>query len=537
MGRLKGPRARAAAALRVLRDVRRGLSFAGAVLDRPLSVETALEAVRGRLERRASGFLATVDRTIFSYPASPYRPLLEAAGYDLGRIRAMVHERGVEATLERLRDEGVYISIEEFKGLREVRRKDRVFRFTDGDFSNPLISSGLAASSGGTRTVSITSVISSVNLRTGAEHLALALAAYGLERRPMIVWLPQSHGASHWAVLAVAMLGRAPVHWFSQLPDQRRFSSPRVNRTAIQARGYTLGKLIPSPRYVPFGQESAILRAVKDTGPGGCGILTTPSSALRLALGAQREGARLDGATFITIGEPLTPAKLSAIQRVGARAFSSLGFTEFGRASYGCPLAGDSDDTHLCRDAVAVVQRRRPVDRFGGEVQALLFTSLLPDARRVLLNVETGDYAVATARRCGCLLESAGWTEHLEGIHSFEKLNAEGRRFFGSHIISLVEETLPGRFGGGPTDYQMVEQEDEDGFTRLYILVDPGLGALDEREVLACVEETLSTNHLIGSTVWKKAGTIRLRRASPILTQAGKLMPLHHLGQARSTVE
>ena len=79
--------------------------------------------------------------------------------------------------------------------------------------------------------------------------------------------------------------------------------------------------------------------------------------------------------------------------------------------------------------------------------------------------------------------------------------------------------------------------EDEDGFTRLYILVDPGLGALDEREVLACVEETLSTHHPIGSTVWKKAGTIRLRRASPILTQAGKLMPLHHLGQARSTVE
>jgi len=97
-----------------------------------------------------------------------------------------------------------------------------------------------------------------------------------------------------------------------------------------------------------------------------------------------------------------------------------------------------SDETHVCGDAVAVVERRRPVDRFGSEVEALLFTSLLPDARKVLLNVETGDYAAVTRRACGCLLESAGWTQQFAGIRSFEKLNAEGRRFFGSQIISLV---------------------------------------------------------------------------------------------------
>jgi len=220
--------------------------------------------------------------------------------------------------------------------------------------------------------------------------------------------------------------------------------------------------------------------------------------------------------------------KLRHIRAAGARAFSSLGFTEFGRVTYGC-AAAEGDETHICSDAVAVLQYPRRVDHLGTEVDALLFTTLRPDARRILLNVETGDYARMLPGGCGCFLERVGWTQRLRDIRSFEKLNAEGRLFYGTQLIDLVEQTLPERFGGDPTDYQLVEQEDEMGFTRLSILVHPRLDGVDERGVLATVEGALRSRQEASAEIWREAGTIRIVRAAPLLTAAGKLMPLHHL--------
>jgi phenylacetate-coenzyme A ligase PaaK-like adenylate-forming protein len=288
------------------------------------------------------------------------------------------------------------------------------------------------------------------------------------------------------------------------------------------------GTRLPVPMHVPLAEPSGIMRWISGLRGRGGGIFTTPSSALRLALTAARTGADLAGLVFITIGEPLTPVKRAGIQAVGARAFSSLGFTEFGRATYGCSVPASPDDTHIVEDAVAVIQRRRAVDRMGTEVDALLFTALRPDARKILLNMETGDYAAMNARRCGCPLEAVGWTRHLEGIRSFEKLNAEGRLFFGSELITLVEDVLPRRFGGDATDYQLIEQEDREGFTRLSVLVHPRL-AVDEHALLACVEDTFRSADRSSAQTWQDAGTIQVRRAVPIMTGAGKVMALHHL--------
>jgi hypothetical protein len=76
------------------------------------------------------------------------------------------------------------------------------------------------------------------------------------------------------------------------------------------------------------------------------------------------------------------------------------------------------------------------IDHLGTEVDALLFSALRPYARKILLNMETGDYASIVQRQCGCPLESLGWTDHLQDIRSFEKLNAVGRMFFGSALYS-----------------------------------------------------------------------------------------------------
>jgi hypothetical protein len=149
--------------------------------------------------------------------------------------------------------------------------------------------------------------------------------------------------------------------------------------------------------------------------------------------------------------------------------------------------------------------------------------------------MESGDYAKMTVRRCGCPLEALGWTEHLEDIRSFEKLNLEGRYFLGTQLDTLVEETLPARFGGDSTDYQLVEHEDREGHTHLSILVHPRLGAIDEQAVMDCLEEALTApTSWATAQVYRAIGTLQLRREAPMLTLRGKVMSLLHLGPGQS---
>lgn len=518
-----------------LPDVLAGAGYVRALFRDRVDLADVRRVVRARTERREAAFLEMAERAIFAYPDSPYRPMLAAAGVDWPGLRSLVGERGLEGTLGLLAGRGVYVSIEEYKGTRECRRGAMTWRFTESTFRNPLITSGLVASSGGTRSPGLATTIAPSNHRLGAEHLALALESYGLAQAPVIVWLAYTHGASLWAVLALLAAGHRVPFWFSLLPptvEERRGVFARY--VGVRAAVTLHGRRIPPATHLPIGQESWVVEWLARR-PEPCGIFTTPSAALRLALAAARLRARLEHVTFVTIAEPLTPAKLAAVQAVGARAFSSLGFTEIGRATYGCSTSAAGDDGHLCRDAVAVIQRRRAVDRLGTELDALLFTAVQPDARKTFLNMETGDYANLSTRRCGCPLEALGWREHLTEIRSFEKLNAEGPPFSGAKLIALVEEILPQRFGGDPTDYQLLEEEDHDGFTRLSILVHPRLAGIDEDAVLACATEALWTTHgAVSTQVWTEANTVRVRRAPPMLTKAGKCFPLHHLSGVKS---
>jgi hypothetical protein len=116
-------------------------------------------------------------------------------------------------------------------------------------------------------------------------------------------------------------------------------------------------------------------------------------------------------------------------------------------------------------------------------------------------------------------------------IRSFEKLNAGGVTFLDLDVATVLDDVLPARFGGGPADYQLLEDEDEDGQPRLTLLVSPTLGSLDERDV---VETFLGAIGRIGDAErvaqlqWRRAGWLGVRRAQPQLTAAGKILHLHH---------
>jgi hypothetical protein len=141
-------------------------------------------------------------------------------------------------------------------------------------------------------------------------------------------------------------------------------------------------------------------------------------------------------------------------------------------------------------------------------------------------------------RWCGCPLDQFGWTTHLHTIRSFEKLSAGGMTFLDRDVVKVLEEVLPARFGGGTTDYQLLEDEDADGRARLRLLVHPRLGPLDASAVaetfLAAIGADSGPERVM-ALHWRQAGFPEVERREPISTASGKILHLHSARAAQPT--
>jgi hypothetical protein len=158
------------------------------------------------------------------------------------------------------------------------------------------------------------------------------------------------------------------------------------------------------------------------------------------------------------------------------------------------------------------------------------------EAWKLQLNVSNGDHAVLFERECGCALQEAGLTLHVHNVGSFEKLTSEGLAYSYDDLFELLETTLPGAFGGGPGDYQLLEEEGAGGQTYITLLVDPAAGPIDETRLLERLGAELAkgsrgNRFMVG--VWKQAETLRLRREPPIASSRGKVLPLRVASKAR----
>jgi hypothetical protein len=252
----------------------------------------------------------------------------------------------------------------------------------------------------------------------------------------------------------------------------------------------------------------------------------SPSAAVRLCQQGEQAGAQLQGAQFTITGEPVTAARLAAIRRVGAHAVPDYGSADSGGSlTYGCLAPEAPDDVHFFNDLHVLIQ----AEAAPFPPNALLVTSLTSSSPFVFLNVSMGDSASVKERRCGCPLEALGWTTHLQQIRSYEKLTAGGVTFEDSEIIPLLEEWLPGTFGGGPTDYQLVEEEGADGEPHLCLMVRPSVGDLDTEAVARALIDAIGNgpeNKRNMAAYWRRAGTLRVVRGEPYTTGSGKI---HHL--------
>ena len=271
------------------------------------------------------------------------------------------------------------------------------------------------------------------------------------------------------------------------------------------------------------------MRKTLDT-RGRCLLYANVSQAVRVCIAAQEQGFDLTGAAIRLSSEPLTPAKAERMRRVGIRTVASYGSIETVAIGLGCSQPAHVDEVHLAMDAYALIDYPYCVPGLGITVPAFNLTGLLDSAPKVMLNYQSDDYGVVEERACGCGLETYGYTTHLHQIRSYSKLVGEGVTLIGNEMVRILEEVLPTRFGGTPLDYQMTEQEDAQGLTRLVLLISPRIEIRAETEVIQTILEALSRSSPIAATVrpvWQQAQTLQVQRREPVATARGKLLPLH----------
>jgi hypothetical protein len=492
--------------------------------------------VRDGIGRREERFLNVLARGVYADGRSPYRRLLLASGVELGDAEALVRNLGVEGALGRLFEAGVYLTLEEAKGLRAVERGGIDRRLEAAELDNPLVAPAPAVSSVGSRGALRRSALDLAHFEHAAVYTALHSAAFDLDDRPSVIWRPTPPGRAGLSqVLQLAKLGRTADAWFSQNELSLRQSSlkdiafTRYTLFALRRAGFA----VASPRHVPLDEARTISARLAEAVRAGtpAEINAPASSAVRICLAAAEHGLDISGTFFRVGGEPLTPAKAAVFEQAGCTVVCHYTMSEVGRIGSACAAPRALDDVHVCLDRVAVIQ---PVVRPGSNghrVRPLHHSTLTLSARTLMLNVESGDYGELEERDCGCLLGRIGLSLHLHGVRSYEKLTSEGMNFLGPDLLRLIEETLPARFGGSPSDYQLVEDE-ENGLPKVAVVVAPGVGPVDEGQVVRTVLEALAAaapqNRMMAG-IWRDGRTVRVLRRTPYATRTGKVQPLHVL--------
>jgi hypothetical protein len=445
----------------------------------------------------------------------------------------MTQTDGVEGALRELYHRGVYLTVEEFKARRPLVRGSATLHLDPARFVDPRMQSHFPQQSGGSRGDPTTVDIDITSIQVQSINRLLVLDSRGGVEWPRAIWSVPGASALT-AVISKSSWGPIPERWFTPIAITDPSLHPRYRWSARAMRwgGLLAGVKLPLPEHVsPERPLPAALWMAQVLQSGTTPFLHVPATAaVRICRTAEEEGIDVHGAHMQVVGEPLTEARLRVIERVGVVAIPQYATMECGPIANGCEMPQHSDDLHLYSDLYALVQtsaKPGPADPLPPS--ALLITTLDAYPRLRLLNVSLGDTATLEQRNCGCPLHRLGWTTHLHSIRSHEKLTSGGGSFLGTAVIAILEETLPDRFGGGPTDYQLIEDEHTDGQAAIRLLVHPRLGALDEAAVARTFLEAIgggSGAARVNGALWREAGFLRVERSEPRLNGAGKVLHL-----------
>jgi hypothetical protein len=499
-----------------------------------VTIQRAEEEIKRLLDTRVERFLQLIRSLVYERSNSPYLPLLKHAGCEFADVESGVTRHGLEQTLAKLAAEGVYVTSDEFKGKTEIVRGGLSFRVSPKDFECRDSRPGYSTQSSGTRNLPVKTFTSLESRELFAQAIAVFYAAHDLFSGVHAVYEPVLAGRI-FRVLIRGKLGVPVDRWFAlnvgahaAVEDWFHY----FNAYVIARIGSWSGCSVARPVYLDPGDLEPIIQwiAKNRRQRKTCCLATVISNATRIARKALRAGVSLEHVTFEASGEPFTQAKKRIIEEAGAHVALVYGPGGGSGAVLGCGNPCFIDEMHVPQTMFTLVEHPKPLDDGVPLIHPLMLTTTHPTAPRFLLNVENGDYATMITRDCGCPLQRVGFTQHIHTVRSFEKMTSEGMNYSASDLFDLLENTIPAEFGGGPGDYQLVEEEDERGQTRLTLVVHPDVGELDNHRLLYRLQAGLaqgSRNHRFISKVWHDAGAFRIRRGLPHASSSGKTLPLH----------
>lgn len=491
--------------------------------------------LRRGVEEREEAFLRLARDAAYAFPESSLCRLLYLARCEYPDLEAMVRRRGLEAALRALCDAGVYVTHDEFKGRVPLVRDGQEIPGGEKRFRNPLMSGGPAtiSRSSGSRTGGRgTPTPKSVRYQAYTDaYFEVWRREYDLrdyEWAQILQILPSKIGLSR--ALRTARMGQPTRRWFTTPSSLTEAGHYRLTTTALLTMARAMGYDVPYPTTLPENDFTPVARYLDGR---KCAVLAFPSPAVRVADAALRHGCDLSRVIFFSGGEATTAAKRAVIARAGARMATMYHISEVGPVGYGCRHM-QTNDVHLLQDSVAAIVRRRPAPLSDEPVDALAFTTLLPFAPRFLINAEMDDAGVIEQNvACDCEYGRLGMTTVVREAASFGKLTGQGMTLYGSDVVGILERGLPGRFGGGPGDYQLVER-DLGGQTQVELRASPRAlaPAADLAQVRDFFLDQLKAHYggTMAARVWLHADGIRAVREEPIATYSGKILPLALLG-------
>jgi hypothetical protein len=498
-------------------------------LNTPIGYDAACATIRLRLERRHAHFLQMMRTCVYANPRSPYLPLLGAAGCELGDMAAHLARAPLEDLLARLAREGVRVSLDEYKGRLPIARRGLDYAVAASDFDNRVLRRGVDLSTGGSTGRPTRTLIDLDFLEDRACYEHVMFRMLELRDVPMAIWypkVPSSIGLVN--CLRYAKVGKAVERWFDMSLAGRSMgpwhgwalaltvAASRVSRTPLP-------RTISAPLQEPGPVIDWIAGALRRHGRSA--VQSNVSGVLRLTRAASDRGADLTGVQFITGSEPLTPARRAEIVSSGARVYQRYYAVDLGSIAGGCGNDDSGDDLHLFSDTVTAVSYEPAAD--DGSVP-LCLTSILGRGPKVILNVDLGDRAIVSQRRCGCLYDQLGLSAHLSCIRSSTRSTAEGAALPYAELIRVAEHVLPALLHASALDFQWLEGDDpaDGGLTRLCLRIAPEAGEVDEAAVRAAILDAIGRRDDVFrfyARLFDAAGSLRIVRERPRTTLSGKM--------------